>query len=696
MEMKSDFEFIEDCLKRYPELSWLVGDCNTTPEGNATLSGVSWAARFFPHVPESNLAELNRTLVGLLVFRWVMTDQYEKMVECQPDAVRISSVQFEIMKRYVRGIIQTAEEEEAMVVFMIINDLGKIKSMAAQLGMEDEVDHDAILAHGLTKNPSLSPSFVRLNPLHQSWILSGLQTLFNMGQFMQAENVPASLAPLASLDQKSLNFYLLHAFFDIAGAAGHVKWNGSMVMNMDTYVNFMLAVNALQELPKAFDLKRVYWSYVQCRWIRINVKDQSEKDVSARFCCMLRISKQGSLFDDFSKAYASLPFMEMAILNREMDNDSCRPVDILLYYSPALLVNAHATHGWEGIKVAMQWMARVFQETRTCIVKGTAKVADAVCTILVADLAQAAKSPTFLMDFHRQRVCLTGNKATLEKVPIINLASFPRLPSLEMIPGKCIVPIGIGGGSDVIQAAQLAMQLRTAGKVCPCVISIRTAFMGTEKRVVNHHGGEIAPNVFRITAETSGNGRFLESAPVDDIPVYLILADISNETLLMSQVESILSIFTDSIDTLVAVDTGGDALDIADTQSQDVCVMRALLRMKDMYKCILCEIAVGVDAPPDAEQKLMAAKANYMEVVDPQSIIALYEKWHMIGPSARSFGKTPLAWVRALSEEQTLCHCDVPLPSWVVNDYVNPWNPFIHVQPCMKGMFFLELNSLFC
>lgn len=687
----SDDDFISSCLKQYPELSWLVGDCNTTPEGNATLSGGSWGARFFPNVPESALAEFNRTVVGLLVFRWVVTNQYDRFVECQSASTKLTTDQFQHLSSFVQSVLRDEHEQEAMIVFMIINDLGKVKSVIDQLGMKEEVDHDKVLAHGLTNHPTLSPSFVRLPKKQQEWILAGLNTLFNMGQFMQAENVPASLLPLASLTSEPLNFYLLHALFDIAGAAGHVKWNGSMVMNSETYRNFMLAIDVLRNITEGCNLKEVYWSYVQQRWASIS--DAPMNDSLARLCCMLRISKPDITLDALKDAWGILSDMEKMILWRELDKNTDRPVDILLYYSPALLVNAFQVH---GLLTALEWMTRVYQETRVAIAKKKVQVVDGICTILISDLAQSAKSTSFVADSDGQRIVLCGNKAMVEKAPDIDLAKFPLLNNLSELPGKCIVPIGIGGGSDVIQAAQVAMQLRAAGKICPCVISIRTTFMGKEKRYVLNHGGEIAPNVFRITPETTGNGRFLENLPVSDIPVFLILADLSNEALLVSQIQYVLSCLDIKVDTILSIDTGGDALDIHDTTSQDYIVMKALMQLEENYHCMACEIAVGVDSPDNAEDVLLRSGARYFNMTRRNRVRTCYEKWHIIGPSAKSFGKTPLAWLTAIYEQHLPYNGEVGIPISVVNDYNNPWNPFIHFQPCMKGMFFFELKRFFC
>ncbi len=133
---------------------------------------------------------------------------------------------------------------------MVVNDLGKVKgvvkNIAEKSGIKD-VDHDKLLFAGLSQHPEISPSFQKLSSRHKKLILNGLKTEFNIGQFIQGENVPASLEGLKGIDEESLKFYLLHALYDIAGAAGQSVQNGSVIMNEPTYENFRLAIDSPAE-----------------------------------------------------------------------------------------------------------------------------------------------------------------------------------------------------------------------------------------------------------------------------------------------------------------------------------------------------------------------------------------------------------------------------------------------------------------
>lgn len=110
----------------------------------------------------------------------------------------------------------------------------------------------------------------------------------------------------------------------------------------------------------------------------------------------------------------------------------------------------------------------------------------------------------------------------------IQVANYPHTQNI--LPSGRSVYIGIGGGSDVVQATQVAT---IAEKPIACIISVRankTQSQGDKntqigmKRTVENHGGEVVPNVYRIRPETTGNGRFMENIPARiGAPVYLVL-----------------------------------------------------------------------------------------------------------------------------------------------------------------------------
>jgi hypothetical protein len=386
-------------LAAYPEMAWLTGDVNATPEGIAT---VGQAASLSEQLFNKKHIEFDRTAVGMMVLKWIIKGDYEGFTACQGDAVKLSRHSFDELSEYTQRILPDAEAIDAMVTYMVINDLGKIQSVVAQvkstLNVED-VDHDKILLSALEKNPEISPSFQRLSPRYKDLIVHGLKAEFNIGQFIQGENVAASLRGLAGLNEASLDFYLLHAVCDIAGAAGHVKQNGAMVMTEPTYQGFKMSIDAINRMSDGATPKDVYDYYLSRRaeTLNLDITDPKQKAL-VRICCMLRVS-DAARAEDVTTVFGLLPSNTQIILTQELNRSG---VDdgyaTLLYYSPATLANAQAAYSKagdpdafsKGLSEGLTALARAYQEAAIAI---KSRQGNGVYTVIVSALAEAAKTP---------------------------------------------------------------------------------------------------------------------------------------------------------------------------------------------------------------------------------------------------------------------------------------------------------------
>ncbi len=267
--------------------------------------------------------------------------------------------------------------------------------------------------------------------------------------------------------------------------------------------------------------------------------------------------------------------------------------------------------------------------------------------------------------------------------------------------------VGIGGGSDSVQAAILAL---LEGKPA-CVISIRTAKttsqgadgrMG-EDRTVSNHGGEIFPGVFRIGPETTGSGRFLENLLADRVPTYLVID--AQDGRMPSQIQAVLDDMRDqngvTIDTLVGVDTGGDALyrtTVHDqsraTPDQDLRSLKHLVSFTSTgLNCLSYIIAKGVDSPPYADEVLQKAGAQYaaLDAEQAQFVLDTYQCIQLNGSHDQRYGKTPFAWQAALRGETGKIR--LPLPDHVVYHSTNPWNPWVTIGSDAAGVYMMQMEN---
>ncbi len=171
-----------------------------------------------------------------------------------------------------------------------------------------------------------------------------------------------------------------------------------------------------------------------------------------------------------------------------------------------------------------------------------------------------------------------------------------------MFPGEKQVYIGIGGGSDCIQAAALAV----LGGRNAAVISIRRNKLCSQtesdeigaSRTVENHGGEVCfkgSDVYRITPETTGSGRFVESIPAAHLPTYLVID--RQDGMLSRQIWAAVNDFG-GCDSVIALDTGGDCLyrvaqatDVAGqtTPDQDIASLLAIRELQGaaLYSCVV-------------------------------------------------------------------------------------------------------------
>ena len=273
------------------------------------------------------------------------------------------------------------------------------------------------------------------------------------------------------------------------------------------------------------------------------------------------------------------------------------------------------------------------------------------------------------------------------------------------ISGKRQAYIGIGGGSECVQASIMGMLNE---QEC-CAISIRQAKLGSSlgvkteqtERHVENHGGEVGyagSGVFRITPDTTGSGRFLENLPAQHMPSYLVI-DYQDDRL-AQQIELAINDFGD-VDTVVAVDTGGDALyrtDLASqelidtTPDQDLASLSALTTF-DQWNMYSMVIAVGIDSPDYAADILAQANAQFIMLSSEQirKTLALYQSFKLDGTCDKRYGKTPYAWQAALQGKRG--RCLLPLPDHVINHPTNPWNPVVEITDEMAGIYLMDLKD---
>lgn len=717
-----------------PELELLKGDVNATPEGKMMAE-----------------KEYKRTKLSLDLLDWVVNNDYEKFTACQKEGEKLSKGSFEKLRNFTLFGFYTDESLYALQVYLVINDLGKIKSFVEKIKNDygiTSVDHDEILYEGLKRNPTLSESFNSLSEEYQSMILEGLKAKFNMGQFIQCENLPVSLVPLKQLSKNVVRFYMMHVLYDIGGAAGHVRADGSLTITESYWQNFQNAYHSIQTmiiLPNIVDtfgreFKEypdvdaiiAYELYLTKSALKLGISDKLDcLTISGRgkianvesareelyksyalikLCNLLRVSN-GVDAKIVEEAFESQPEQVKNMLYKELKRDGITESGILPYYLPAVLANAvnyFKEVGAENpIKSAfdavLPIIANIYGLVRTKMVKDEN---DAMCvTAFLGELAQKALNPQELKNyiFELEKVncdyivkCVEREKIEVEKADAISIS------------GNNVLVVGMGGGSDCIQACMLGKFLLPN---CKNVISIRTQRTESQDihgkmnlvRLIYSVERSLSDDVYLCNQKTFGEGRFFENLPARvDMNLYLIID--RGDGALTAKIQEVLDDIAangEPIDTIVGVDTGGDCLypigvdSTLATPNLDRTSLIALKELDDIgYDTYISVVCPGIDSPNGITSKILEnaeAKAYYPSEEEKKNILETYKRWKMDGSDPSKVGLTPLIWQSALEGKRGLITLNIP-SSWVLSDE-NPWIPSNVVTDVSEAVIFMATTQ---
>ncbi|KAH6620594.1 hypothetical protein C7974DRAFT_458918 [Boeremia exigua] len=229
-----------------------------------------------PNAPESpsqialgqNYDEVNRTLTSVFALRWLYNDDYETFVQNQPKDVKLTRNSFKWLRNIVLQGIQTPQDLFALVMSVIVNDLGKDPELAADYRKRtgknvSHLNHDMILL--LAVREGLVPCLNRLPSAHKADIIRGMElgAEYNFGQLAQAEAPPVCLERLRSMSshERAFDVRFQEQLLDIAGAAGHMDWTCAKKMiepiciaYRDVYDASKRVITSECNLPQAYDL----------------------------------------------------------------------------------------------------------------------------------------------------------------------------------------------------------------------------------------------------------------------------------------------------------------------------------------------------------------------------------------------------------------------------------------------------------
>ena len=704
-------DFLAEFVRRNQAPSeFILGVADVSPESAAAgRHPDSWAYRLFAPEKITDHREFDRAALGLKYLHAALTGDRAQFP--------ISDRNYDRIRAWLDRSITSSEDLNAWCWALLFNDLGKLRVVSeryAGIHGGASADHDQVMVGVLRDDPGFIPGVDALPNDYREALIEGLATGFNLGKAAQLECPDVAWADIGKLPPFVANFHFGHSFFDFLGVTGAIDPVAAKPFILNDH-NVEAYLGVIEQMDPA--------RYAFLRLEQAGIDKSHNNRSFARLVGMARVfDKEGG--QRLTRLWDGLPAAVQAILDCEFGvSGTAGVIAIEPHYGPALLANAATAARAVGLTVEDGWskalvvMSRILFEARRLVGYGGRSGANGLAIANMADVATLIAREGLAAIDQVAFILIPsddGFRVRVDRRSVIEPTKFATAGLGDLCSGRRAVFVGIGGGSDCLQAAQLALESSAAAA---CVISVRTAITASEgasgktgeDRTVVQHGGEIVPGVFRILPEATGSGRFLENLPADRLPVYLVLDRLDGQ--LLTQITAALDDFGGA-EVLVAVDTGGDALhrvpsasgDPADAQApgqdavrstpdQDLRVLETLNGLsatRPGMSLLTIELAVGVDSPDYAEAILQEAAAKLVSFDEAVSrrILARYAEWRS-KVSGGWLGKTPLAWSKALNGEYGFGVLDIPVKRVV--DQNNPWNPFVQVDVVMAGGFVMAI-----
>lgn len=327
--------------------------------------------------------EVNRTLTGMLALKWILSADYDAFSRCQTPSSRLRQESFATLKRYFHDVLLTPEDVYAVLVAVVVNDLGKDPGLAQEITARvgKKLNHDTVVYEAAKAD--MIPCMRQLDPGTRDTIMLGLQmgSQLNAAQLAQAENVPGNLEGLLKMGghRHAFSLKFLELLLDVAGAAGHADGSCAKMLTEPVFQTFMAARDALVEIMAGQSTLRAGYDRVLLK------RDSMLRETGFRALsisqpeerALLRLLTMGRTVDKAQAELFAGAFYALAQSTREQLVDGLS-VDgyqdgtaILPYYMPAIMSEGiknmrgmEASAQQDGLGSLMRFLARVVRGTK--------------------------------------------------------------------------------------------------------------------------------------------------------------------------------------------------------------------------------------------------------------------------------------------------------------------------------------------
>lgn len=255
------------------------------PELHATLGTYS----AFGHLEERKCCVLS-----IFSALWLARDNYDAITSVQTADKRLKASTWTNLQSFMGWVGLDEDMLHGALVFLTIRGLGKSKMFNAMCPPPARSCPEYGVAYAMEHMATLVPS-VKLLPEHVYHLVESALLLnkdFNLGQLIQGENIPYSVALLEDLvvekGERLLKFYLFVMVCVMSGLTGKVTLAGSLFLTEQNTVNLLNGVQCLQAVGRK-NPEHIYWGYIRKRARQLNLEKSSPEYLTfARLVCLTR------------------------------------------------------------------------------------------------------------------------------------------------------------------------------------------------------------------------------------------------------------------------------------------------------------------------------------------------------------------------------------------------------------------------